>query len=95
MLNSLFSPHWGCWLIGCVILGCIGAKLQQPLEFVRHTRTIDAMHSQGWWNFRLRAWYCVRKIPRLRRQYGDGAVGVMKLVKQALDPRKILNPGPS
>ena len=33
------------------------------------------------------------KVPLLRRQYGEGTVSAMKLVKQALDPRNILNPG--
>jgi len=32
------------------------------------------------------------KIPLLQRQYGDGAITVMRLVKQALDPSNIMNP---
>ena len=33
------------------------------------------------------------KIPYLERQYGSGAVGVMKAIKQSLDPFNIMNPG--
>lgn len=33
------------------------------------------------------------KIKYLRRQYGDGAVHMMKLIKQSLDPNNIMNPG--
>jgi len=33
------------------------------------------------------------KIPLLRRQYGEGAVHVMQLVKNAMDPKNIMNPG--
>ena len=33
------------------------------------------------------------KIQYLERQYGPGAVSMMKAVKQALDPRNIMNPG--
>ena len=29
----------------------------------------------------------------LREEAGEGAVGVMRAIKQALDPKNILNPG--
>jgi len=33
------------------------------------------------------------KMKYLRRQYGDGAVHMMKLIKRSLDPKNIMNPG--
>jgi len=33
------------------------------------------------------------KMKYLREQYGDGTVEMMKMIKMALDPNNIMNPG--
>lgn len=49
---------------------------------IRASGTISGEHGVGY-----------GKIPYLKQMYGDGVPQMMKIVKSALDPRNILNPG--